>query len=202
MKDTIWIIVLITTIITVIAMITVIIFNNNNGNKIIKQGEKSQENIEENKVNNIKDDDKIENVIASSSSTKEKLSPNASLIFYEKYIDCGHIIRKKEKAEEEMINLSKDDFQKLYNDWEVINFSNNEVELYKESPGECGEHYMVKEKEGHIAVYKINLNNEEILMDETDIETQYLPETDKENMKKGIKIYTEETLNAYLENFE
>ena len=39
-------------------------------------------------------------------------------------------------------------------------------------------------------------------MDLTDISVQYLPETDKLNLKDGIKIYGVDNLDKTLEDFE
>ena len=36
----------------------------------------------------------------------------------------------------------------------------------------------------------------------TDIETAYLPKTDQEALKEGIKVYSEQKLNKLIEDFE
>ena len=201
MKDTIWITILVFSIIIIIGFITFIIYNNNN-NKVGKTNqEEINSNIEQTEINEVNDND-IGNYLVSVSASEEKLSPKAYIVFERKYIDCGHTIKTRELVDKEKTNLNKEEIQNQYKDWEIINFSSNEVEFYKEVPGECGEHYIVKEKDGNIAVYIIGLNNEEILMNETEISTLYLPETDKKSLVEGVKIYTKDKLNAYLENFE
>ena len=36
----------------------------------------------------------------------------------------------------------------------------------------------------------------------TEIETKYLTETDQEDLKEGIRVYTQQKLNKLLEDFE
>lgn len=199
MKDTIWITVLILAIIVIVGSITFIIYNNNNSQRSQGKVDKyNTENIIENEV----DENAIGNYLVTVSSSEEKLSPNAYMIFDEKYTGCGHTIKTREFIDEENANLTEEEIQELYKDWQIVNFSRNEVELYKEVPGECDEHYIVRDKDGNVAIYKIGIDKTEILIEETEISTQYLPETDQKSLREGVKIYTKDKLNAYLENFE
>ena len=96
----------------------------------------------------------------------------------------------------------EEEIQKQYSDYEIQNFSSNEITLYQERDGSCGEHYLVKDNEGVITIYKIledgSLEEEE----KTQITTEYLPETDKINMETGIKVNGKQDLNRLLEDFE
>ena len=74
--------------------------------------------------------------------------------------------------------------------------------LYKEVNEFCNEHYMLKEKDGNIAVFKLDENNKQIFLEKTEIATEYLPKEDLENIEKGILIYTKKELNKRLEDFE
>lgn len=69
----------------------------------------------------------------------------------------------------------------------------NEIEQQKE--------FFIKEEEGRIVVYLIK-NNEEVLYEKTDFSIDYLPIDDRQNIQNGIKIYGEEALSQFLENFE
>ena len=49
------------------------------------------------------------------------------------------------------------------------------------------------------------MNNEDKineLIETTEIETKYLTETDQEDLKEGIKVYTQQKLNKLIEDFE
>ena len=76
--------------------------------------------------------------------------------------------------------------------------------LYQEKEGECGEHYLLKDREGKIVIYKIlneDLQNLEEI-EETDIYTEYLTDTDKLNIEKGIRVNGKQELNQLIEDFE
>ena len=74
--------------------------------------------------------------------------------------------------------------------------------LYREVDGECGEHYLVKEKDGKVVVYKILENGEEQEYETTQISTDYLTDTDKIEMQNGIRVNGQQELNQLIEDFE
>lgn len=135
-------------------------------------------------------------------SQEEKISPNCLLILKKHYNGCKHTINEYVEMPPECINYTQNDMKKEYSDWEVEKFSPNEVVLAKEEEGECGEHYILRESNGKIVVYQIDANNEEKILEETNIATEYLTEEDKANIKNGFKVNTREELNKVLEDFE
>ena len=62
--------------------------------------------------------------------------------------------------------------------------------------------YIIKDKDGYIAVYIIDENGKEILRNTTKIVTRYLPDIDKMKLKEGIKVNSKEELNKTLEDYE
>ncbi len=61
---------------------------------------------------------------------------------------------------------------------------------------------MVKDKEGQVTIYQILPNGEQEEVEVTGITTEYLPETDKINMEKGIGVNGKQELNQLIEDFE
>ena len=64
-------------------------------------------------------------------SKLEKISPNCILTFKSYYSKCGHLIEKQEKVEETYVNMSKEEFQNVFNNWEIQNFTSDKIVLYK-----------------------------------------------------------------------
>lgn len=157
--------------------------------------------IKENTANKI-DNIKISNEEIEVSSAEEKVSPNASVIIKKEYEDCGHVNEEKIELPGKMVNKTQEELEKEYEDYEIESFSSNEVILCKKIEGLCNEHYKIKEENGVIVIYGSNEEGEEILYDETGISTQYLPESDLINIKKGLQIYGKENLNKFIEDFE
>lgn len=141
-------------------------------------------------------------ITINTATNEEKISPNATLILKRKYKECGHIIKEYKRITNELVNLTEKELVEKNKDWEVEKFSNMEVILIKEVEGVCNEHYVLKEEDGVIAVYKIEEENKEVLEELTGISTEYLTENDKIEIEQGIKVYGREELNSILENYE
>lgn len=145
---------------------------------------------------------KMQDEMIETNSQEEKISPNCSItlkIFYKK---CGHETSKYLKISEDLVNKTKKDLQEKYDGWNIEKFSDTEIILNKEEEGECGEHYMVRDKDGKITVYEILEDGSEKEYEVTDISTEYLTETDKINMKQGVKVNGKQELNKLIEDFE
>lgn len=136
------------------------------------------------------------------SSTELKLSPNAELIVEKYYTGCGHTINEYAEILPEMVNKNQEEIEDMYQNLKVQSFEKNKLIIEKNEPGFCGEHYILRDKDGVIIVNNINENNEETLYEKTSIATQYLTQTDIINLKEGIRIYGKENLNSMLEDYE
>ena len=154
-------------------------------------------------MRNLINTDYIDNTdVVVTSYSKFKISPNTKLIFETIYNKCKHKEIKEEIASKEIVNFNEEELKNKYKDYEIKQFSVERVILYREIDEYCGKHFILKEKEGVVAIYKIKNDGSEELMDLTDISVQYLPETDKLNLKDGIKIYGVDNLDKTLEDFE
>lgn len=138
------------------------------------------------------------------SSSDEKVSSNSALILKKYYKECGHTINEYVEILPELINMTQDEVQDKFQDWDLIGFSNREVTLLKEFEGTCGEHFYIKEENGKVVIYKILADGTEQPYEKTEISTEFLPETDliQIQSENGIKVYGEEELNKVLEDFE
>jgi len=61
---------------------------------------------------------------------------------------------------------------------------------------------LIKEKDGNIAIFKLDPNNNQTFLEDTEIATEYLAEEDLEKIKQGITVYTKKELNKTIEDFE
>ena len=74
--------------------------------------------------------------------------------------------------------------------------------MKKEVEGICDEHFVLKNNDGEISIYRMDENNNEIFVSGTGIIIKYLPESDKEKIEEGIYVAGSGELNKLLENFE
>lgn len=158
---------------------------------------------EENIVDDCTDEyDEIQNKLIETNSQEEKISPNASITLNKYYTKCGHTSSKYMEVPEELVNKTKAELQEKYAGWEISKFTDSEIVLEKEEPGECGEHFIVREDNGKITIYEVLADGTEREYERTEIATEYLTETDKNNIKKGIIVNGKQDLNQLIEDFE
>lgn len=131
-----------------------------------------------------------------------KTSPNAVITFERFYKECEHTTNRYEEISEELVNKTKEEFQNEYSSWTIKSFEPESIVLYKELDGQCGEHYMLRDVDGKINIYELSSNGDEILMEATDIATEYLAEADITDIENGLIVYGKENLNMLLEDFE
>lgn len=154
------------------------------------------------------ENEKKNNVIENSYNTIQtanievKLSPNAMITEKIYYKDCDHLIRKEKDVPEDLVNATEDKIKEKYAGWKVEKFSANDVVVYKELNGFCEEHFVIKEKDGVIAIYTENSQGVIEWKEDTDIVTKYLPDEDLENLKVGVKVQGLKNLYNYLEDYE
>lgn len=194
-----WGILLGAAIIIVIAVcVGVSIFNMNNKPKNQINNTSTNNETILNQVNySVKND-----ITVNTGTNEEKISPNAALILKRKYKECGHIIKEYKRITDDLVNLTEKELIEKSKEWEIEEFSNMEVVLIKEVEGVCNEHYVLREKDGVIAVYKIDKDTKEELEELTGISIEYLTENDKMEIQQGIMVYGKEELNSILENYE
>lgn len=136
------------------------------------------------------------------SFTEEKLASNAILILKKYYQKCEHTINEYVELPQELVNMTEEDVQAEYPDWEVIGFEKGKLTLYKELDDVCGEHFKLKVEEGKVVIYIVNTDGTESVYEKTNISSEYLTETDLINMQDGLEIYGKEELNQIIEDFE
>lgn len=143
-----------------------------------------------------------QNQILETNAEEEKVSPNASLTIRTYYEDCGHTTSEYKNVSEELVNKTKKELKEMYNDYEILKFTDSEIVLEKSEKGDCGEHYIVRDKDGKVAVYQIETDGTEGEYEITDISIEYLTATDRDNIEKGITVNGKQDLNQLIEDFE
>ena len=141
-------------------------------------------------------------VISTTSNEEVVVLPNAKIILKQFYKGCGHTVEEELSVPEEVVNMNEAEVKKYYFGWDIKKFSGTEIIIYRENVDICGEHYLVKDVDGVINVYRKNDRNEEILVTSTDIITKYLPAEDCEKLINGINIIGKENLSTLLEDYE
>ena len=176
--------------------------------KVIQNDETEEVTPEQVKMSEVIEDECTEEYEKTQNSTpvvsvEERIAANSQLILKKYYTVCDHTINEYVEMPPELVNMTKEELQAQYPDWEVIGFSPEKVTIYKEFNDECGEHFRLNVEDGKIVVYKINKDGTQSIYEKTNISSEYLTETDLINMQDGgLEIYGIEELNKILEDFE
>lgn len=203
MKKT-WIIVLV-----IVVIIIGIIF----GLSIYSKKKNSKNNIVENEIKEVSEKitdecveeyEKMEEAKTEieTTSNEEKISPNCLITLKRHYNECQHTINEYIDIPKDLVNGTQEDLQKEYQNWEIEKYSNTQIILYKEFDSSCGQHFILRNDNGKITVYRINENNEEEVYQKTEIAIDYLTEADKVEIQNGIRVNGIEELNQLIEDFE
>lgn len=154
-----------------------------------------EEKITQNQIEN-------ENSIITNVEEEEKVTPSTQFILQKHYVQCGHTTVDYVEIPSKIVNMTQEQIQEQYQEWEIAKFSKDEVILKKEESGNCDQHYVLREKGGYIAIYWINQNGMESLKEMTGISTQYLPQEDISKLEEGIFVYGLQELNTIIEDYE
>lgn len=132
----------------------------------------------------------------------EKLSANAILILKKYYIQCEHTINEYVELPQELVNLTEEELEAYYKDWEIEEFSPSKIILTKEINSLCDEHFIIKLGEKYVQVFHLEPDGNLVVYETTDISREYLPEEDIKKLEEGIYVFGEGKLNSVLEDFE
>ena len=203
MKNT-WKIIIISVVLAICAGIATyfIVRQNKKSETIPETNTYISEKIEDECTEEYKEEQMANQNTTAVSSTEEKVAANAILILKKYYTKCDHTINEYVELPQELVNLTKEQVQEKYADWQVIGFEKGKITLYKEFDDVCGEHFKLKIEDGKVVVYTVNNDGTETLYEKTNISSEYLTETDLLNMQDGLEIYGKEELNQVIEDFE
>lgn len=194
------IIILLSIIVIIASIITAVVIYNGEDEE---QAKVSIKNVEINTTNTLENNVSSDNQNVVETNVKEvRISPNAFITFEEIYETCGHTKIDFVEVPQDFVNLSEDELKDKYSDWNIEKFTDTDIVLSKEFKGSCDEHFIVKDVDGVVTVFKIKEDGTEEEYQITDIATEYLTDTDKIEMEKGIRVNGKQNLNQLIEDYE
>jgi uncharacterized protein YacL (UPF0231 family) len=114
------------------------------------------------------------------------------------YKKCGHVVKQKKVLKKNYDSAGE--LEKDYKGYEAISLSVGKGEIYKSVDGYCPKHYIMKIKDGVVVIfYKEPQSDNKLIKEITDIKAQDLSYEDQEELKRGIEIYSDESLFQKLE---
>lgn len=133
---------------------------------------------------------------------EEKLSPKATFALEKIYDECNHFDYEEAELPKELVNLTQQEIEDYYDEWEVQDFSSDKLVLCKNVNGYCNEHFVIKLDNDFVTIYRLGTYGDLKEYQKTDIAKDYLPAQDVEKLKEGIMVYGEGKLSSVLEDYE
>ena len=144
----------------------------------------------------------ISNEVLQASAIEEKILPTAEFAMKKVYNECGHFKFEYAELPQELVNLTEEELEAYYKDWEIEEFSPSKIILTKEINSLCDEHFIIKLGEKYVQVFHLEPDGNLVVYETTDISREYLPEEDIKKLEEGIYVFGEGKLNSILEDFE
>lgn len=148
-----------------------------------------------------KEQDEKYEIQEATSNSQEKISPYAKVTIEKYYKQCEHSTVEIYDVPKELVNLTREELQNRYENWEIKKFNSKDIHIYREIDANCSSHFVLKEKDGYLVVYKSISENMDELDLVTDIEFASLKEEDKLAIETGINVYGKEELSSIIEDF-
>ena len=128
------------------------------------------------------------------------ISPGARISMEKRYLNCGHAITNQIDAPANIVNLTEQQLKLAYAGWGIKKFTPLEIVISQDINSKCPYHYILKEKDGYVAVYYQTSINGISLKEVTPILVSNLRSEDQEKLKTGIKIESQQNLAQRLED--
>lgn len=133
---------------------------------------------------------------------EKKVSPNTDFALKKYYDECSHFDYEEAELPIELVNLTRQEVEDYYADWEVDEFTDDKLVLSKEIDGYCNQHFLIKLDDQNVNIYRLSTLGEFKKYKETDIAKDYLTEEDVESLEEGISVFGEGKLSSVLEDYE
>lgn len=193
MKKTVIILICIFFIVSLGTYLGITMFNNDNKNKYNQAVDN----------NMIMQEKNIEiSTLETSNVEEEKTTPNTLIIYKTYYTKCNHFVQEYKQIDASLVNYTEKELKEKCKNWDIDNFSSEEIEMSREKIDFCGEHYKIRLDNRTIVVYSIDENGIETEYEHTGITTEYLTEEDILKLTAGIYVYGKENLTSTIEDYE
>ncbi len=152
-------------------------------------------------ITNVNVEDTINEPEITTNEQEPKVTKDTTMIYVRNYLQCGHKTSENQTATEEIVNLTEEELEMVYPQWEIQSFNSNQVVLTADIDEKCLHHYIVREYDGKIGVYYQSGIIENPLKQVVDINVSQLREEDRIKLKQGILVDSDKALAQLIEDF-
>lgn len=132
------------------------------------------------------------------SSTTNKIQPYTQMVYQYYYPQDGITKVQEEVPPYFLLDLTLEDVKRLYEDWQIISFSDKKVIMRRSMNGSSDERYILGQQDGSVAVFYEEEKNGISLHELTKIPVSSLPPEEQERLQEGIFVLGYENLSKVL----
>ncbi len=131
-----------------------------------------------------------------------RLENQSVLIFERHYAKCNDVLSDESAMTHFHLGKTRADMELAYPRWRLTDFTPEKVVFRKEIDGYCPMHYIIKEKEGYLAVYRSHKETGELYIeDELNVRFDWLERDVQEQIRNGLVVDTAEEVEQLVENW-
>ncbi|AIS52299.1 hypothetical protein TKV_c11270 [Thermoanaerobacter kivui] len=130
----------------------------------------------------------------------KKMIPRSKLIFETKYLENGEVVREVQTLNPSLYGKSREEIAKIYSDWEIKSFNDEEIVLYREKRGLPADYYIISSINGYVVLLKSDGNGGKEIVEKTDIPLESLTPFDRERVMKNIIVKDKDEAYQILAN--
>ncbi|KXZ39417.1 BofC C-terminal domain-containing protein [Alkalithermobacter thermoalcaliphilus JW-YL-7 = DSM 7308] len=133
------------------------------------------------------------------------LKKGSIITFKTLFTKCNDVVEKTENIPDQLVGADEENVKKYiksnYPAWNLIEFDQNMIVLFREINSYCQDHYEIGQEEGKLVIYKYDEEGRKQVVEKTEYPIEHLPEIDQEKIKNGIVVNSLEEVNQLLEDF-
>lgn len=143
---------------------------------------------------------------AKNTNQEKKLTENTKIIFERNYIKSNESDKEIVYPKQNWIGKNEEEFQKLFDDWEINQFNESEVIAKKIIDSYSPKYYKLgiakKNDNEYIAIYNYDKEGQELIKYISDTPLSLLNKQEQNKIKKGLIFNNSEEIYRMLENYD
>lgn len=173
--------------------------------RTVQNGDLYGKTLASNGIDNIKNNNNVlnsgEEDTITVSEPEKKVSPYAKITIKKRFTKCNHSTVDTRDIPKEVINLTENELKNKYEGWSIEKFTPDEIVISRDIEANCNDHYVLKNKDGYIAVYNELTENKLNLVEVLNVDVELLADEDKISLEDGIRVYGKENLSSLVEDY-
>ena len=118
------------------------------------------------------------------------------------YSKCGHTLDEEDSMESRYIGKTEDDLIKLFPKWQLKRFTPEQVVLRMELDAYCPDHYLVKEEDGYLVIFRSDKDTGiPLIVEAIEVSLEHLNQETLDEIKEGVIVDSIEGVEQLLENW-